>query len=63
MDKSICPGVPLIINKDFSMSTRHLRFSTFLAPSIFPVYKFITEYIGQQLGYTTELVVGESFTA
>lgn len=44
------------------MSNRPLRFTTFLAPNIFPVYKFIAHYLGQQLGHPTELVVGESFT-
>jgi phosphonate transport system substrate-binding protein len=38
-----------------------LRFATFLAPSIFPVYQFVAEYVGQRLGCPTELAVGESF--
>ncbi len=43
------------------MSNRPLRFATFLAPSIFPAYRFIADYVGQQLGRDTELAVGESF--
>ncbi len=43
------------------MINRPLRFATFLAPSIFPVYQFIAEYVGQRLGCVTQLVVGESF--
>ena len=42
---------------------RPLRFSTFLAPSLWPVYQAITDYVGQRLGCPTTLVVGESFTA
>ncbi|MFN8499638.1 MAG: PhnD/SsuA/transferrin family substrate-binding protein [Anaerolineae bacterium] len=38
-----------------------LRFLTFLAPNMFPVYEFITEYIGQHLRYPTTLQVGASF--
>lgn len=42
------------------MSARPLRFATFLAPSIFPVYEFIVEYIGSKIGLGTELIVGTS---
>ena len=42
---------------------RRLRFATFLAPSLWPVYQSIADYVGQQLGCPTTLVVGESFTA
>src|SRR3954464_2565203 len=45
------------------MITTHLRFATFLAPSMFPVYQFIVEYIGRRLGCRSTLVVGESFAA
>lgn len=34
-----------------------LRFGTFLAPDLFPVYEMIAETVGQRLGVTTELVV------
>jgi len=40
---------------------RPLRFATFLAPSLFPVYQAIAEYAGRQLGVPTTLTVGESF--
>jgi len=38
-----------------------LRFATFLAPSILPVYQAVADYVGQSLGYETELAVGSSF--
>ena len=47
------------------MSTDHgdgpLRFATFLAPNMLPVYRFLTDRIGQRLGRSVELVVGSSF--
>jgi phosphonate transport system substrate-binding protein len=45
------------------MRDKPLRFATFLAPSIFPVYEFIAEYVGRRIGYETEIVVGERFGA
>ncbi len=38
-----------------------LRYATFLAPNMFPVYQFLAEYIGERLGCRTELSVGSSF--
>jgi phosphonate transport system substrate-binding protein len=38
-----------------------LRIATFLAPNMLPVYEFVVEAIGRELGIGTELVVGESF--
>lgn len=38
-----------------------IRFATFLAPNMLPVYQFIADYIGQSLGCPTELAVGDSF--
>ena len=47
------------------MSTDHgdgpLRFATFLAPNMLPVYRFLTDRIGHRLGRPVELVVGRSF--
>jgi phosphonate transport system substrate-binding protein len=40
---------------------RTLRFATFLAPNMYPVYEFVTRYVGQKLGRRTELIVGSSF--
>lgn len=40
---------------------RPLRFATFLAPNIFPVYQAIADYVGEQLGVAVELAVGTSF--
>jgi phosphonate transport system substrate-binding protein len=38
-----------------------LRFATFLAPNMAPVYRFLAARIGQRLGRPVELVVGRSF--
>ncbi len=35
-----------------------LRFASFLAPNLFPVYQFIVERVGRRLGIATELSVG-----
>ncbi len=43
------------------MIRRPLRFATYLAPRLFPVYGFITRYVGDRLGCLTELVVGSSY--
>jgi phosphonate transport system substrate-binding protein len=43
------------------MNQQTLRFATFLAPNMFPVYQFITDYIGQNLDYPTRLSIGSSF--
>jgi phosphonate transport system substrate-binding protein len=38
-----------------------LRFATFLAPNMVPVYRFLGDRIGDRLGRPVELVVGRSF--
>jgi hypothetical protein len=38
-----------------------LRFATFLAPNMAPVYRFLAERIAERLGRPVELVVGGSF--
>jgi phosphonate transport system substrate-binding protein len=38
-----------------------LRFATFLAPNMLPVYRFLAERIGDRLGRPVELLVGTSF--
>jgi phosphonate transport system substrate-binding protein len=43
--------------------SRPLRFATFLAPNMFPVYRGIADHVGRALGRDTELVVGEDFGA
>jgi phosphonate transport system substrate-binding protein len=43
------------------MLTRTLRFITFLAPNLLPVYEFIARYVGKKLGCPTELLVGDSY--
>jgi phosphonate transport system substrate-binding protein len=47
------------------MNTDHgggsLRFATFLAPNMLPVYRFLAARIGECLGRPVELVVGASF--
>jgi len=39
-----------------------LRFVTFLAPSIRPMYQYIADYVSKQLGFATELAVAEDYT-
>jgi phosphonate transport system substrate-binding protein len=38
-----------------------LRFATFLAPNMLPVYRFLADRIGEQVGRRVELVAGSSF--
>src|SRR5689334_10399817 len=40
-----------------------IRFATYLAPNMYPVYQCVADYVGRQLECPTELAVGESFTA
>ncbi len=44
-----------------NMSEQALRFATFLAPNMLPVYQFIADRVGEKLGCRTELAVGKSF--
>lgn len=43
------------------MISRTLRFATFLAPNMFPLYAFIARYVQARLGIRTELIVGSSY--
>lgn len=43
------------------MRLRTLRFATFLAPDMLPVYKFIARHVQSRLSIPTELVVGTSY--
>lgn len=36
-------------------------FASFLAPSIWPVYRAVSEYVARELGCEAEIVVGSSF--
>jgi phosphonate transport system substrate-binding protein len=38
-----------------------LRFGTYLAPNVLPVYELVTEEVGRRLGIATELVVETSY--
>ncbi|MGH2675584.1 MAG: PhnD/SsuA/transferrin family substrate-binding protein, partial [Actinomycetota bacterium] len=38
-----------------------LRFATYLAPNVLPVYEAVTEEVGRALGIHTELVVETSY--
>jgi phosphonate transport system substrate-binding protein len=38
-----------------------LRFATYLAPNVLPVYEVVTEEVGRRLGIQTELVVETSY--
>jgi len=40
---------------------RTLRFATYLAPSMWPVYEFVAGYVGDALGRPATLVTGSSF--
>jgi phosphonate transport system substrate-binding protein len=40
-----------------------IRFATYLAPNMFPVYQCVADFVGRQLGCHTELAVGVSFAA
>jgi phosphonate transport system substrate-binding protein len=41
--------------------TAPLRFATFLAPNMLPVYRFLADQIGRELDCRVEQVVGHSF--
>jgi phosphonate transport system substrate-binding protein len=41
----------------------HLRFGTYLAPNILPVYEAVAEEVGRRLGVETELVVETDYDA
>jgi phosphonate transport system substrate-binding protein len=43
------------------MPTPSLRFATFLAPNLLPVYRFIARRVAQRLGCATELIVGTCY--
>lgn len=45
------------------MKRQVIRFMTFLAPNMYPVYQAIADYVGRQLRCPTELSVGSSFDA
>ena len=45
------------------MPPQVLRFATYLAPSMLPVYQFVAAAIGERLGCRTELRTGTSFAA
>jgi hypothetical protein len=38
-----------------------LRFASFLAPNMYPVYQFIVDRVGRRLGIEAELHIGGSF--
>jgi phosphonate transport system substrate-binding protein len=38
-----------------------LRFATYLAPNVLPMYEAVTEEVGRRLGIATELVVETSY--
>ena len=40
-----------------------LRFGTFLAPNIMPVYEAVTEEVGRRLGIETELFIETDYEA
>ena len=40
-----------------------LRFATYLAPNMVPLYRFLADRIGEHLGRPVELMVGASSTS
>lgn len=40
-----------------------LRFATYLAPNMYPIYQCVADFVGRQLRRPVELAVGESFAA
>jgi phosphonate transport system substrate-binding protein len=40
-----------------------IRFATYLAPNMYPVYQCVAAYVGRRLGCQTELRIGDSFAA
>lgn len=40
-----------------------IRFESYLAPNMFRVYRYIAQYVGRRLGYSTRISVGKSFDA
>jgi phosphonate transport system substrate-binding protein len=53
------PSGPLRDGRDAGLD--RLRFGTYLAPSVLPVYEAVTEQVGRRLGVATELVVETSY--
>lgn len=45
----------------FSHDARAIRFATFLAPNIYHTYEHVACYVGEKVGYSTRLAVGQSF--
>lgn len=43
------------------MNRHTIRFATFLAPNVFPVYQCVADYVGDRLGCRTELTTGTAF--
>lgn len=43
------------------MTVDHLRFGTYLAPALLPLYEAVAEHVGRRLGLVTELVVETSY--
>ena len=41
---------------------KSLRFITYLAPKLYPVYSYITGYVSRRLGLKSEFVIGRSYT-
>jgi phosphonate transport system substrate-binding protein len=46
--------------KRFSHNASTIRFATFLAPHLYCTYEHIVHYVGERVGYPTELTVGQS---
>ncbi len=44
-----------------TISRARLRFASYLAPALEPVYRFIAQHVERRLGVPTEFVEGRSF--
>lgn len=58
-----CVGVCVGEGGVGTMKPRVIRFMTFLAPNMYPVYRRVAELVGQRLGYAVEVSVGAHFSA
>ena len=45
------------------MTVDTLRFATYLSPNIYETYAFIARYVGEKVGRSARLIVGQSFDA
>lgn len=59
---TLCESTQGPMKSDSMASDQPLRFATFLAPNMLPVYERVVAYIGQRLGCAATLAEGTSFS-